>query len=110
MEHLSEAEQNAYLALSSRDPQRAWCTALKRGADAARALGERAGVSIWTSRHQRWSELVAPLGGVIKSSGAGGDDLSLFTAQDPEAERRCLDALTHDAQVHEEDLKYFKLG
>ena len=110
IDQIRAAEDVAYAALYAADQQYAWCVALERGASAARALGERAGVSIWTQRHQRWSELVRPLGGVIKSSGAGGDDLSLFAAQDPEAERACLDTLKRDAQRRGEDLKCFKLG
>ena len=110
IERIADVERDAYRALSSTEPQHLWCEALKRGAEAARALGERAGVPIWTPRHQRWSQIVDTLGGAIKPSGAGGDDLSLFAAQDFESEQACLEALRRDAEFRGEELICFKLG
>ena len=110
MGQLCDAEQFAITVLSSTHSQRDWCAVLRKGAEAARILGERAGIPIWTQRHQRWSSLIEPFGGVIKPSGAGGDDLSLFAAEDPEAQRRCLDVLMQDAQSHGDMLRCFKIG
>ena len=105
---LSAACQRAIEALSSPQPRAAWTDAIRAGATAARQLGERSGVAIWTPRHTRWSTLIEPLGGALKPSGAGGDDLSLLTAPSDEALEACVARLSRESQDAER-LHFFEL-
>lgn len=105
---LSAACERGLEALSSITPQTAWVDALREGAAAARQLGERAGVQVWTPRHERWSAQIEPLGGVIKPSGAGGDDLSLLTAPSDEALSACVERLSRESGEGE-SIHFFEL-
>lgn len=53
-------------------------------ADAVAALGEAMGVEIMTAAHRRLAELGRQCGVVYKSCGAGGGDLGIALAQDPD--------------------------
>ena len=88
MSQLSEAEASAYEALSVLEPaprQRAWSEAVRRGAEATRALSEHTGAAVWTSGHSELQRLIAPLGAWVKPTGAGGGDLALACAPSPES-------------------------
>jgi hypothetical protein len=54
--------------------------------------------------------IVKPLGGEIKPTGAGGDDLTLFSAISDLAADRCLKALEQDAHQRGEHIISFRLG
>lgn len=105
----AQAHRVITCATSPETRQEAWRDVITQGGQAARALGEEAGVSIWTSRHQRWSGLISRQGGAIKPSGAGGDDLSIFTAPDLEAAKSCLELLSASAYDRGEPLICFPL-
>jgi len=60
--------------------------ALGAGGEAIEALGQAAGVELWTKAHSRIRGLIEPLGATVKPTGAGGGDIALIALADPEAE------------------------
>ena len=99
----------ALLQSSTLTPQK-WCHAVAFGAEATREMSLQTGIQVWTPRHEKWRKLLAPYGGEIKPTGAGGDDLTLLTASSPEAEKRCLEALKREADQDGVPLIAFPLG
>ena len=83
---------------------------VERGADVIRSFGEEVGLNIWTPIHERWRLITNPLGGVIKPTGAGGDDLTLLASESAEAEKNCLRALHEDTLREGIALQVFRLG
>ena len=79
--------------LSAGERARLFCEATAAGGRAARALGEGAGVPVWTPAHEELRALVEPLGGALKPTGAGGGDISLVSAPSEEVLGRLLGAL-----------------
>ncbi|MEZ4436364.1 MAG: hypothetical protein R3F65_28525 [bacterium] len=68
------------------------------GRDALAALGNSAGVALWTETHRALDAIAARHGAVVKSTGAGGGDLAWLCGPDPateEAARVALAAAGH---------------
>ena len=80
---------------TNRVSQDSWCEVIDYAAEAMRNFSAKLNLPLWTDTHQNWSKLVAKHSGVIKSTGAGGDDLTLFAAQSIDDEIKCLQLL-HD--------------
>lgn len=110
MKRLSEPTLIALDALESPQVCKAqWIEAVTLGAQVMREFSAETGIHAWTERHEQWSSLIKPLGGVLKPTGAGGDDLSLFTADSAESAKRCLERLKQHSLECGEQLLSFAL-
>jgi mevalonate kinase len=90
--------------------QKHWCELIQSGAQAMRLFSYDIALPLWTDTHEQWSQLIKDFGGVIKSTGAGGDDLTLFAAQDLNAEQRCLELMKAYCDKNNEPLFIFPLS
>lgn len=86
-----------------------WSQAISQGAEAISSLSRWAKAPLWTELHSKWSEIVKPFGGVIKPTGAGGDDLSILSAVDEERLISSLEALKDFSKQEDEILYSFPL-
>lgn len=90
--------------------QDSWCEVIDYAAEAMRNFSAKLNLPLWTDTHQNWSKLVAKHSGVIKSTGAGGDDLTLFAAQSIDDEIKCLELLHHACASEKEPFHVFPLS
>lgn len=79
-------------ALAGRD-RPALVDAVQEAAGLVRALGEQAGVPLWTPAHQSCAAKSERYGCAIKPTGAGGGDLAWLVGPDPAAEAAAAGAL-----------------
>jgi mevalonate kinase len=69
---------------------------IKTGERLIKALSKAAGVSLWTEMHELIKDKVEKLGGVCKSTGAGGGDLVWILGQSEEHEKQISQKLEQD--------------
>ena len=112
--YLAQASKNAVnlLTESSFDSisQDSWCEVIDYAAEAMRSFSSKLNLPLWTDTHNSWSKLVSKNSGVIKSTGAGGDDLTIFAAQSVDDEIKCLELLHHACTSNKETLHIFSLS
>ncbi len=115
--HISNLTQVSQQALNflqnpsrSSDSQKRWCELIQSGAQAMRLFSHDIALPLWTNTHEQWSQLIKDFDGVIKSTGAGGDDLTLFAAHDLHAEQRCLELIKAHCAKNNEPLFIFPLS
>jgi phosphomevalonate kinase len=111
MDQISAVAQRALRCITAHQTdQQLWCHIVHEGAQTMRSLSNALGLSLWTERHEYWSTLLGRYGGVIKPTGAGGDDLTLFAAESIESEQACLAILKEDSERRGELLHHFLLS
>ncbi|MAA78863.1 MAG: hypothetical protein CL916_06350 [Deltaproteobacteria bacterium] len=112
--NLTQASQRALdlfeVADSNSIKQDDWCGVIDYAAEAMRNFSRTVSLPLWTDTHSKWSKLVQKNGGVIKSTGAGGDDLTLFAAQSLSDEIRCLKLLERECTLQGEPFHIFPLS
>ncbi len=70
-------------------------------------LGESSGTEIVSNVHKRIAKIVQLIGGVYKSSGAGGGDIGIALTDSPACEQNLKDALLHsDFKILNLNLEY----
>jgi phosphomevalonate kinase len=111
MDQISAVAQRALSCITAHGTdQQLWCHIIRQGAQTMQSLSKTLGLSLWTEKHEHWSTLLDGYGGVIKPTGAGGDDLTLFAAESIEAEQACLAILKEDSERRGELLHHFLLS
>lgn len=90
---IGEAARAVRTALDGEDPA-AMTEAVGAHGEAMRAFGEAIGAPVVTDALAALAGALRPLGAAVKPSGAGGGDVSLLVARDPEALARALTAAT----------------
>ena len=112
--NLTQASQRALdlfkAAHSNPIKQDDWCGVIDYAAEAMRNFSKTVSLPLWTETHTKWSNLVQKNGGVIKSTGAGGDDLTLFAAQSLSDEIKCLEILHRECSLKSEKFHIFPLS
>ena len=80
---ISDAEAHAQEALTQEDFAQLH-EAVALGGEATRALSAWSEAPVWSEAHSALYDLVHPLGGHLKPTGAGGGDLALLSVATPE--------------------------
>lgn len=93
MAAIGEAARAVRGALDGEDPA-AMTEAVRAHGEAMRAFGESIGAPVVTDALAALAEALRPLDAAVKPSGAGGGDVSLLVARDPDALACALTAAT----------------
>lgn len=91
---LSEIAQEAFIRVQKTDFQsKDWFELVRAGRLAIQELGQDSKTELWLDQHEEIHRIVSRMGGVCKSTGAGGGDLAWVLGDDEAHERKMAEVL-----------------
>lgn len=91
---LSEIAQEAFVRVQKIDFQsKDWFDLVRDGRLAIQDLAKASNTDLWLNQHEEIHRIVCQLGGVCKSTGAGGGDLAWVLGEDEVHERKMAEVL-----------------